>query len=162
MENAMNLPLDASCLVKDGEMLSLGQVIGSHKAILLEFWAIWCSPLEKSLASLSEMASSNRFTGLAFAAVNVDFVTATKADVFLSEFAPTVPAYHEEPSGLITRMLPVKFVPSIAVVSASDGEILYFGQLVSSKLRATLTQFQSYQSVNKPSSTWPGPDRRAP
>lgn len=161
MLKAMNLPLDAPCLVKDGKMLSLSQVIGSQKAIMLEFWAIWCSPREKSLASLREMSSSNRFTGLEFAAVNVDFATASKADAFISEFAPNLPAYHEEPGGLITRVMPVKFVPSVAVVSASDGEVLYFGQLISSTLRSVLNQFQNYKSAKSPSSTWSGPDRRA-
>jgi thiol-disulfide isomerase/thioredoxin len=157
----MNLPLDAPCFVKGGEKLSLRQAIGANAAIMLEFWAIWCSPREKSLASLHEMSASNRFKGLGFAAVNVDFATMDKADAFLSEFAPELPAYHEEVGGLITRLMPVKFVPSVAVISASDGEVLYFGQLVSSTLRTVLNQFQNYESAKKPASEWSGPDRRA-
>lgn len=156
-----NLPLDVPSLVRGGELATLGQAMAGHEAIMMEFWAVWCSPLEKALASLAEMSASNRFKGLAFAAVNVDFATAGKADEYISKVAPALPAYHEERDGLFTRLLPVKFVPSVAVVSATNGEVLYFGQLISSTLREVLTRFQNYESIKSPATEWGGRDRRA-
>jgi thiol-disulfide isomerase/thioredoxin len=155
----MKLPLDALCLMKDGEKLSLEEAVHGQTAVMLGFWAVWCFPRRECLESLAEMAASNRFSGLAFAAVNVDFETIGKADACIKEFAPTLSAYHEGPEGLLTRYLPIKFVPSTAVI-ASDGEVLYFGRPLSSTLRATLKRFQNYQSVDKPPSEWGGKDRR--
>lgn len=147
--SAMKLPLDALCLMRGGELLSLGQVVRPHTAIMLGFWAVWCSPRDKELVSLAEMAGSGRFSGLGFAAVNVDFLTARKADDCIRQFAPSLPSYHEDPDGLLTRYLPAKYVPATAVIAA-DGEVLYFGRQVSSALREVLSRFQSYESVETP------------
>jgi thiol-disulfide isomerase/thioredoxin len=145
----MKLPLDAQCLMRGGELLSLSQAIRPHSAIMLVLWAVWCSPREKDLTSLAEMAASGRFVGLGFAAVNVDFLTADKADACIKEFAPTLPSYHEDPDGLLSRYLPAKFVPATTVIAA-DGEVLYFGRQISSALRTVLNTFQSYESISAP------------
>lgn len=146
---AMKLPLDAQCLMRGGELLSLDEVLRPYTAIMLGFWAVWCSPRDKDLISLAEMARSGRFSGLKFAAVNVDFVTSRKADSCIKEIAPSLPSYHEDPAGLLSRYLSAKFVPATAVIAA-DGEVLYFGRQVSSALRGVLNRFQSYESVNAP------------
>jgi len=156
--SAMKLPLDAQCLMRGGKLLSLGQVLRPHAAVMLGFWAVWCSPRDEELVSLDDMARSGRFAGLGFAAVNVDFVTAGKADDYIKTFAPSLPSYHEDPDGLLTRYLSAKYVPATAVIAA-DGEVLYFGRQVSSTLRGVLNRFQSYKSVNAPSAR-PGHQHR--
>lgn len=51
--------------------LDLGELLSSHKAVLVNFWATWCALCKEEIPELARLYSAQRPDGLAVVGVNV-------------------------------------------------------------------------------------------
>jgi cytochrome c biogenesis protein CcmG, thiol:disulfide interchange protein DsbE len=91
------------------------------KVVLLDFWASWCAPCQRSFPWMSSVNAKYASRGLAIVAVNLD-----KEQELAEEFLVTYPAPFTvafDPEGKTAEAYHVAAMPTTFLIS-SDGRIL--------------------------------------
>jgi DsbE subfamily thiol:disulfide oxidoreductase len=92
------------------------------KVVLVDFWASWCGPCQKSFPWLAGTYEQYRAKGLQIVAINLD-KNQNSAMEFLDDHpAPFTVAF--DPSGKVASAFKVHGMPSSFLIGA-DGTILY-------------------------------------
>jgi thiol-disulfide isomerase/thioredoxin len=96
-------------------------VLHSEKPVVVDFWATWCGPCQKSFPWMTALHERYAARGLAIVAINLDKHRET-ANEFLEEFrAPFTIAF--DPDGKTATAYRVKAMPTSYLI-APDGKIL--------------------------------------
>ncbi|HYD50751.1 MAG TPA: TlpA disulfide reductase family protein [Terriglobales bacterium] len=94
---------------RDGRIVRLDAVVGQHKAVVLTFWATWCTPCRIELPELETLYHKRRNEGLALLAINEDD-NETHVSEFLQDHAMPFPvlfdAEHDAAAAYRVRAFP--------------------------------------------------------
>ncbi len=110
----------------EGGTLDLA-ALRSKNVVLLEFWATWCGPCQKSMPIVSEIADVYRSKGVASYAVNLKEPSAKVKEFKAGTAALTMPVVLDE-DGKIAEAYRVQPIPMIVLIGKSGYvEALYLG-----------------------------------
>lgn len=97
---------------RDGSALSLSDLGG--KVVVVDFWASWCAPCQRSFPALDTLYRERHGDGLEVLAVNVD-EDRRPAEKFLSSRPHAMPVFLD-PGGVAPRAFRVEAMPSTYVL----------------------------------------------
>ena len=92
------------------------------KLVLVDFWASWCGPCQKSFPWMASMYEKYASKGLVVVAVNLDKDRGLANDFLAKQKAPFLVAY--DPSGKTAKAYKVWGMPTSYLVN-TKGEIVY-------------------------------------
>lgn len=107
-------------LATDSGTISLKSLEG--KVVLVDFWASWCGPCEKSFPWLRAMHERYAGAGLVIVAIGLDKDRAAAKGFIEKHPVPFTVAF--DPSAGTAKAFHVSGMPSTVLIGA-DGEILY-------------------------------------
>lgn len=108
---------------------SLQDVVQSHDATVINFFASWCVPCQREMPELNELHEEVEGTDVAIIAVNIDDKVSERNE-FLSEHDVQFPVYEFHDESLGADQYKVQLIPTTFFVSG-DGEIVraYIGEV---------------------------------
>ena len=106
-----------------GKSVSLSD-FADRKAVLLDFWALWCHPCRAELPRLEELYTQFRDRGFALLAINTD-EAARKAEVraFVRQRGLTFPVLLDSKTRVVSRFNPSLALP-FAVLLDGSGSVI--------------------------------------
>jgi thiol-disulfide isomerase/thioredoxin len=136
-EIAKNLvvPMETEIATSAGGVTTLRQLVDGKKAIMLEFWATWCTPCMVLLPELEKKAKLLEPDGVVVAGVNTESIKLAAAVAKEREIEFT---WLVEPlGGPISRVLMIDSIPRVVLLSP-EGKVLYNGHPVDADLSKAL------------------------
>ena len=128
--SSMRVSLDTKVSTSDGEVVSLKEVLGSNKALLMDFWATWCGPCMALMPELEKKAAELVDQGIVVAGMNTE--DAEKAARIKSQRGIEFPWLVEAESGL-SHLLRVDSIPRMVLIDG-EGKVLFNGHPMDPKL----------------------------
>ncbi|MEY2563615.1 MAG: hypothetical protein QOH88_1808 [Verrucomicrobiota bacterium] len=133
------LPMDLVFTTSKGEKTTLAELAKGQKALLIDFWASWCSPCMALMGELRKRAEQLGPSGIRVVGMN------TESDLGIAEKVRTdkkmTMAWLVEPAELpLSRLLKVDSIPRTVLVTP-DGKIAFSGHPNDPELDAALAAF---------------------
>jgi hypothetical protein len=128
-------------LESGGKETTLGKVIGSHKVIVLVFWASNNQASLNALPSAQAIASSLKAHNIPVACVSVDHENAEEnAEKVRAELKPTMPWLIESTDRVLTRQIEITSLPR-AVIISQQGRVVFHGHPLDADLWRVLKRY---------------------
>lgn len=132
----------------DGGTVKFQELLGNHKAMLLDFWASWCVPCRNAIPGLPAKSVALEQQGVVLVGINTER-DAKMAKMVQTNFQLSFP-WMVEPADLpISHLLMVDTLPRAVLISA-DGKVLYNGHPEGHKLQTILAQLAPPAPPAKP------------
>ncbi len=114
---------DFNCTTSDGSKVKFSNLFSGKKIILLDFWASWCAPCRKEIPNLKAIYSNLASKGFDIVSVSIDKKEADWKKAMEQEKMP----WHSylDIDGKISSIYKVKLIPTMYVIDATDGNVLY-------------------------------------
>ena len=123
----LKLNLNEVLTTSQGRATTLKDVLGSSKALLVDFWASWCGPCMALMPELRKKAEHLAPYGVVVAGMNTDAQNAeTVAEKVRRERDFQIPWLVEPGNRPFSRMLGLTSIPAMALLDA-EGQVLFFG-----------------------------------
>lgn len=106
---------------KDGRILTLADFRG--RALIVNFWATWCTPCIKELPALDRLARAKRGEGFDVLAISIDRSGMSAVRNFLEENEIEALEAYVDPSGKASEMAGAVGLPVTLIVDAEGREI---------------------------------------
>lgn len=123
-----SVPMDMELSNVEGESMSLNDWMGDNDAMLIDFWASWCSPCIRLMPKLKEKQATLSEQGVFVAGVNTDrndqLNNANK--VRDREGMESVPWLLDRNGGDFSGMLMIDSIPRMVLIDR-QGQVLYNG-----------------------------------
>ncbi|OIO59055.1 MAG: hypothetical protein COZ46_04655 [Verrucomicrobia bacterium CG_4_10_14_3_um_filter_43_23] len=136
MNRAM-IPMDVELSDSQGNATTLGQLLKGQKAILIDFWASWCSPCMALMPSLSHKAEILAPQGVIVVGMNTE--TVQKAEVVRKKLDMRMPWLVEPADHVYSKLFKVNSIPRMVLIDKNE-EILFNGHPMDDKLNAALQE----------------------
>lgn len=120
-----------------GAALTLGDVLGKNKAVLLDFWASWCGPCMELMPELKKKAAHLAKHGVVVAGMNTESDAAIAAKVRGEKGMADVVWLVEPKEKPFSDLLEINSIPRMVLVSP-DGKVLFNGHPEDAALWAAL------------------------
>jgi thiol-disulfide isomerase/thioredoxin len=124
------VPLDTVLVTSDGNKVSLKNLLGSHKALYLDFWGSWCGPCMERMPALEARGKALIKEDIVVAGVNIEHFDkggdADAAEKVRKDDNMTIPWLVEPPSIPLQSLLSIDSIPRTWIIDAS-GKVLFAG-----------------------------------
>lgn len=137
----LTLDLKLPITTSKGEATTLGDQLGTKKAILLDFWASWCGPCMNLMPELRKKAEHLAKHQIAVAGMNTESDEGI-ADKVRVEKAMKLPWLVEPKERPFSGPLDINSIPRMVLISP-DGKILYNGHPQDPALWAALKKLDA-------------------
>jgi len=107
-QEGQQTPECPSALTESGNKLDIGAY--KNKVVLIDFWATWCPPCQKSMPFFNELRNQHLKDGFEIVAINVDEDSETAKEFLKSH--PVAYKIAFDPSGNCPRIYDVQAMPS--------------------------------------------------
>jgi thiol-disulfide isomerase/thioredoxin len=133
---AIALPMHLELETSQGGKTSLAKLVEGKKALLLDFWASWCSPCMRAMGDLKTRAEKLKPAGIVVAGINTesDRANAEKVRKEKKMAMPWVLEPREQP---LSKLLRIDSIPR-AVLVTPDGKIAFSGHPEDRELETAL------------------------
>jgi len=115
--------------------ISLTELLKDKKAVLVDFYAVWCGPCMASMPGLQEKARKIRPQGVEVVAIKVDEQDSPKGKEFRQE--ENIHWLTEGNDGIFSKQFNVTGIPT-AVLLGQGGQVLFTGSPQDAKLGEAL------------------------
>lgn len=134
---SVTVPLDVELPDPSSETgtTTLGTILGDNDALLIDFWASWCTPCIVALPDLIKKADKLKSQGIIVVGINTE--NAKTAARFKQQYKIGFPWVVDTSEQTYGKMLSVDTIPR-AVLIDREGKILYSGHPQSPDLVAAL------------------------
>lgn len=133
----LRLDLDREISDSDGKKTTLRTLLGTNKALLLDFWASWCGPCIAGMPSLKEKAKALAPQGIIVVAMNTEN-DAAKAEAQRKEHGmENVPWMLDPEETSYSELLGVDSIPRMVLVDP-EGKIHFNGHPMDEELATAL------------------------
>jgi thiol-disulfide isomerase/thioredoxin len=132
------LPLDLPLKTSEGKTTTLKQLLGTHKALLLDFWASWCTPCMNAMPELKSRGQKLAPQGVVVVGINTENDAASAARVKADQKID-LPWLLEPADEPYSGLLDIDSIPRAILVSAA-GKVLYNGHPAAAKLGQALAK----------------------
>jgi len=119
------VPFDQKIATAEGGQVTLKELLGENKALLLDFWASWCAPCMIAMPGLNEKSTKLATQGVVTVGINTEGDAGIASGV-KQQNQIQVPWLLEEIGGPYTTLLQTLTFPRVVLVSP-DGKVLYNG-----------------------------------
>lgn len=133
----VHLDLDRPYRTSTGGAVTLRSLLVGRKALLIDFWASWCSPCIQGLPALKQKQAQLAPLDIAVIGLNTE-KDAAKAETVRKAAAITFPWLLDDETAPLDRQLDVGSIPRV-VLLGPDGGILFNGDGESEVLTRLLT-----------------------
>lgn len=131
------VPLETELQDSEGKKTSLKKVLGSNKALLIDFWAEWCAPCMNAMGELKEKGAALAPQGVVVVGLNTEDNGVEIAARVKKNKEIALP-WLVEPNGQpYSRLLNVDSIPRMILVSP-EGKVLYNGHPSDPALKTAL------------------------
>jgi thiol-disulfide isomerase/thioredoxin len=132
------VPLDTKLMTSDGKQTTFKEVLGTNKALLIDFWASWYAPSVEAMDELKSKGASLAPQGVVVVGLNTEN-DAGKAAGVKKDKNIALPWLLEPEGEPYSRLLNVDSIPRAVLVSA-EGKVLYNGHPADPALKAALAK----------------------
>lgn len=115
--------------------ISLAELVKDKKAVLLDFYAVWCGPCMAAMPALQEKARKLRPQGVEVVGIKVDEKDSDKGKEFRRE--ENIHWMTEGEDGVYSKQFNITSIPNVILLGQS-GEILFNGSPHDAKLTEAL------------------------
>ncbi len=137
----LTVPLDVVLQTSGGKQTTLGGLAKGQKALLLDFWASWCSPCLSLMGELNERGKKLASADVSVVGINTES-SREKAEHVRKEKRMSIPWLVEPDDSPYTKLLKIDSIPRAVLISA-DGKVLFNGHPSDPALLAALSKLGS-------------------
>jgi thiol-disulfide isomerase/thioredoxin len=135
---AIAVPMHLELETSQGGKTSLAKLVEGKKALLLDFWASWCSPCMRAMGDLKTRAERLKPEGIVVAGINTESDQA-KAEKVRKEKKMPMPWVLESREQPLSKLLRIDSIPR-AVLVMPDGKIAFSGHPEDRELETALSK----------------------
>jgi thiol-disulfide isomerase/thioredoxin len=130
------LPMSLSFETSNGEKTTLGELVKGQKALLLDFWASWCSPCMALMDDLRKRSDDLAPKGIRVVGMNTES-DRNKAEKVRKDRKMSMAWLVEPKDEPLSRPLKIDSIPR-AVLVTPDGKIAFSGHPQDAELQSAL------------------------
>jgi len=141
----VRVPMNEPMLEGPDGPATLAQLVADKSFTLVYFWMGGREISRRRLTDFAKITEAAKKEGVGSLMVNISFDSRKEAALFAREKAPDVPAYDMDKTETLPRLLDIKVVPAVALISSS-GAVLFVKYPPNLSLLGIMDQISRYKT----------------